>query len=153
MKTRHARVIHPFRTSGTNAPGYSRPAVQQAPQQPDPCDDLDGTTVSLGGSGTAERVREQVDAARGVYLGDPPRVPAEAAVVPVYLDGHRVRVPVAWAISLSSRQGRDVLHLLEPRGVLHVLLINSDGVLRELHGLPADLTRDLIALHFPGGTR
>ena len=155
MKGKHpARTIHAWRSSGTNVPGYSRPPTQQAPQPPaDPWDD-DGTTVSLGRSKAAERVRARVDAARGVSLGDPVRVPAEAAVVPVYLDGHRVRVPVDWAISISSRQGRDVLHLREPRGdALHVLLIDSNGVLRELHGLPDDLVRDLVALHFPRGTR
>jgi hypothetical protein len=94
-----------------------------------------------------------VDAAPGVTLGDPPRVPAESAVVAVFLEGHRVRVPLDWGLSLSSTRGRDALYLREPNGTLHVLVINVDGRLRELCGLPDDLVRDLMAKHFPRGAR
>lgn len=152
MKTPRARVIHAYRSSGLNPSGYSRPPAP--PQQPaDPWGDLDGHAVSLGRTRGAERVQARVNAAPGVLLGDPPRVPAGDAVIAVHLDGVRVRVPTNWGIALSSARGRNALHLREPDGALHVLVLDRDGELRELHGLPDDLVRDLVAQHFPRGGR
>jgi hypothetical protein len=76
-----------------------------------------------------------------------------AAVVAVHLDGQRVRVPADWGIALSSARRRDALYLREPSGALHVLVIDADGQLRELAGLPADLVADLVAKHFPRAGR
>ena len=139
MKTRYAREIGPFRTSGVNP----RPAPAVAPVG------AEGVAVSLGGSSRSQRVQARVDAAPGVVLGDPPRVPAETAVVAVYLEGHRVGVPLDWGLSLSSARGRDALYLREPNGTLHVLVIDADGRLRELLNLPDDLVQDLLRKHFP----
>ncbi len=147
MSSRAGRKIHP------RAPWVAHPGVYSAP---DPFDawlasskrSMQQSTPSR--SVASQRLQARADAATGVTLGDPPRVPADSAVVPVFLGGQRVRVPVGWGIALSSSRGRDALYLHEPSGALHVLLIDKEGQLRELHGLPADLVADLVALHFPG---
>jgi hypothetical protein len=91
-----------------------------------------------------------VDAAQGVTLTDPPRVLAGTPLVGVRLDGVEARVPLGWGIALSSARGRDALYVREPGGALHVLVVNADGEVRELAGIPADLVSDLLAQHFPG---
>jgi hypothetical protein len=81
---------------------------------------------------------------------DPPKVPAASAVVPVFLDGKRVRVPVDWSIAIDSSHERSQLYLREPSGELHVLLLDRQGALREMAGLPDDLVADIVAKYFPG---
>lgn len=148
MKKKHAaRKIH-ARTPWTKFPG-----VYVAPDPWSLWDAPHGHTFHLGTPGARpakSSAQERADAATDAFLGDPPRVPKDSAVVPVYLDGHRVRVPVDWAIALGSGQGRDQLYLREPSGVVHVLLLDRKGALRELLGIPADLIADLVAKHFPG---
>lgn len=139
-KSKHARSIGAFRSSGLNP----RPVPR------DPWDAPQGHTVALGSPRDSQRARERADAATGVHLADPPRVPADSAVVAVHLEGKRVRVPADWGVALSSAKGRAALHLLEPGGVLHVLVIDADGQLRELAGMSGDLVSDLRRQHFGG---
>ncbi|KAA9154748.1 hypothetical protein F6B41_12290 [Microbacterium lushaniae] len=70
-------------------------------------------------------------------------------MIAVHLDGQSVRVPAEWEISFGSSQGRDMLYARDPgTRVLHVFVIDADGRLRELQGLPPDLIEDLVGKHF-----
>lgn len=145
--TRAARRIH------ARMPWVKYPGVYAAPDPWLLWEAPYGRTAHAGTPGARaakSSAQARADAATDAFLGDPPRVPKDSAVVPVYLDGHRVRVPVDWGIALDSGQGRDQLYLREPSGMVHVLLIDRKGALRELHGIPADLIADLVAKHFPG---
>lgn len=151
MKSTHGRKIHPFRMSGHNP----RPQPPQA--GPSPSDDWDepqGLMVSMGSQNAAQqRVRARVAAMSGLGYVDPPRVPVGTAVVGVNIDGARVRLPADWELAITSKNNRDVLLAREPNGVLHLLLLDANGKLRELTGVPDDLMRDIAAWKFPGGSR
>lgn len=145
-KTNHARRIGPWRSSGLNQPGYSRPPQSAA----EPSEDL---AVSLGTSRAPQRVQRRLEAAQGLILGDPPRVDPATACATVHLDGEPFRVPLGWHVAFSSRRGRDALYVLDDRRGFHVLIVDSEGQIRELQGLPADLSEDLRRAHFPRGPR
>lgn len=152
MKTsRAARVIHPWRTSGTNAPGYSRPPQPaQAPQgDADDWDEPRGHTVSLGTQNVSQRVQARVAAMTGLSYVDPPRFPKSEPTTEVFIDGSRVKVPSAWRVSISSSRGRDALYVIDSTDTMHVLVIDPAGQLRELSGIPEDFARDLRAWRFP----
>lgn len=139
MEQRRARTIGAFRTSGLNP----RPTPR------DPWDMPQATTVSLGTPSTTRRAQARADAATGVHLGAPPRVPVGTPTTEVWLEAMRVRVPTAWAIAMTSARGRSQLLLREPdRGPVHVVVIDADGELRELMGIPEDIVADLITKHF-----
>lgn len=154
MKTSRAgRVIHPFRTSGVNAPGYSRPAAQQAaqvPQQaaPQPQPRPQPGTMKIGPGPLSPRAQAHLDS-KDTRLVDPPRVPASAPTTALYLDGEKVSVPSDWQIAFSSAKGKDTMYALEPSGVLHILTLDGHGRLRELTGLSPELTHDILAWRFP----
>lgn len=139
--SRAARAIGAFRTSGLNPRPTPQPAY--APES------AEGDTVHLGSSRAAQRVQARVDAARGITLCDPPQVAAATPAATVHLDGVPVRVALGWSVALSSR----ALYMLDTRRDLHVLVIDSEGDVRALQGLPSDLIADLIAAHFPRGAR
>ncbi|MDN3443734.1 hypothetical protein [Microbacterium sp. APC 3901] len=154
MKTsRAARTIHPFRTSGVNAPGYSRAApqqAQQAPQQPQqPQQRAKPVVVTIGPGRPSARAQAHLDAVKDTRLVDPPRVPASATTTDVFIDGAKVSIPADWQIAFSSHKGKDTLYALEPNGTLHVLTLDAQGRLRELAGLSPELIADLFRWRFP----
>lgn len=145
--TRAARKIHP------RAPWVKHPGVYAAPDPWLLWEAPRGRTAQPGTPGAQaakSSAQARADAATGVSLVDPPKVPAASAVVPVFLDGKRVRVPVDWSIAIDTSTERSQLYLREPSGTLHVLLLDRDGTLREMAGLPTDLVSDLVAKYFPG---
>lgn len=145
--SRAARKIHP------RAPWVKYPNVYAAPDPWLLWETPYGRTAHAeapGARAAKSSAQARADAATDAFLGDPPRVPKDSAVVPVFIDGKRVRVPVDWDIALGTGQGRDQLYLREPSGMVHVLLIDRKGALRALHGIPADIIADLVAKHFPG---
>jgi hypothetical protein len=90
---------------------------------------------------------------QGVTLGDPPRVPATAATVSVFIDGTRVRIPSDWVIAFSTSGGKDTVYAVDGARKLHVLTLNADGQLRELSGLSAGLVADIVRWRFPRSLR
>lgn len=139
MKQRRARKIGAFRLSGHNP----------RPTPLDPWDMPQGHTVQLGTPTTTRRAEARANAAVGVHLSDPPRVPVGTPTTEVWLEAMRVKVPTTWAVSMTSARGRSQLIIREPdRGPVHVLVIDADGNLRELKGIPEDILADLIAKHF-----
>lgn len=151
MKPKHAaRVIHP--RAPWAIPGSKVPApVPQQPAQPpqQPAQPPKPGTLSIGPARPSARSQAHLDAAKDTRLVDPPRVVASAPTVSIYLDGARVAIPAEWSIAFSSSGGKDTIYALEPRGVLHVLTLDSQGRLRELAGLSAELIDDLIRWRFP----
>ncbi|NYF30063.1 MULTISPECIES: hypothetical protein [unclassified Microbacterium] len=145
--SRAARKIHP------RAPWVKHPGVYAAPDPWLLWEAPRGRTAhpaTPGARGTKSSAQARADAATGVSLVDPPKVPATSTLVPVFIDGKRVRVPVDWDIAIDSSHERSQLYLREPGGTLHVLLLDQQGLLREMAGLPADLVSDLVAKYFPG---
>lgn len=135
--TRAAKKIHAFRTSGTNAPGYSQPPVVGT-QQP-----ADATTVQQALDGLRKAAEPKLVKPRfrdtsGSWLR---------------LGAHETRVPGDVAISTTkARDGRHiaiVAHLDESEnaGKVQVLVSTEDGV-RELVGLSAAQLRELRREHF-----
>lgn len=150
MKSSHARIIHPFRSSGLNP----RPQPREAPQSPS--DDWDAPpvrTMSLPPRKPTPRMQAHLANMEGVTLGEPPWVPASAPTVAVFIDGMKVRLPANWAIAFSSSGGKDTICAVDAENTLHLLTLNADGLLRELHGLSADLVSDIMRWRFPRGTR
>ena len=147
MKSTHGRKIHPFRMSGHN-PRPHRPQAVQSPS--DDWDEPQGHTVALGTQSASQRAQARVAAMTGLAYSDPPRVPVDAALVAVAIDGARVRLPVDWEFAITSKSNRDVLIAREPNGMLHLLLLDGNGTLRELSGVPEDVKRDIAAWKFPG---
>ncbi|WP_431072108.1 hypothetical protein [Microbacterium phyllosphaerae] len=149
MTSRHGRKIHPFRTSGVNEPGYSRPAQQPTQQPAREPERPKSHFLTIGHGHNAQRVQARLDAATDVTLGDPPRIAAAHPAVTVHLDSVPFRLPLGWAFSASSPRGKDVLYALDDKRVLHVLIVDGNGDVREIQGMPADLIADLIAYRFP----
>lgn len=150
MTSTHGRKIHPFRYSGVNP----RPARQEVVQ--DPAREPEGQqshVFTMGRAHNARRVQARLDAAEGVTLGDPPRIAATDPAVTVHLDGVPYRLPRGWALSFSSRRGRDVLYALDDKRVLHVFIVDGNDEVRVLQGMPADLVADLITYRFPKAAR
>ena len=99
------------------------------------------------------RMQAHLSNTQGVTLGEPPRVPASTTTISVFIDGTRVRLPSDWTIAFSSSKGKDTLYVVDSEKRLHVLTLNADGELRELHGLSADLVSDIVTWRFPGSRR
>ena len=153
MRTKHARQIPARPLWERNPAGATALAALIAAHGKQVDESTEGVAVSLGGPRTSRSAQARADAAEGVTLIDPPRMPTGTPLVGVRMDGVEARVPLGWGIALSSARGRDALYLREPSGILHVLVVNADGEVRELAGVPADLVADLLAQHFPGAGR
>lgn len=148
MPTRAAKVIHPFRTSGHNAPGYSHStAPQDAPEQ------TEGLSVALGTGSPSKALRTRLDAADGITLGEPPRIDPATPAATVFFDGVPVRLPLGWSAAVANSAYGNTLLLRELSGELHVLTVNDDGDVRELVGIPDDLLRDVEQSYLPRRAR
>lgn len=152
MTSRAGRKIHP------RAPWVAHPEAYSAPQQAQqpPVDDWDAPrvrTMSFPPRKPTPRIQAHLANMQGVTLGDPPRVPASTTTISVFIDGTRVRLPADWSIAFSSSKGKDTIYVVDSAKRLHVLTLNADGELRELHGLSADLVSDIVAWRFPRGAR
>lgn len=140
-------MIAPFRTSGTNTPGYSRPAQQQpAPQQPvqqpsapraapqrpqDANTLLDGAAGMLRSAGRLAYVNPRFGDTKGSW---------------VRVGAHQCRVPQNSLVSvIRARDGREfgvVAGTNGADGQLWILADTTDAV-RELVGLPPGALADL----------
>lgn len=146
MKSSHARVIHPFRRSGRNEPGYSQPKqqqpVQQATQQPAaapvrrvaPGNDV--TAAYLAGRAKGTLTEPSIAAA-----------PHEHGVT-IRIDGHRHRIPEGVEVAFSHK-GRDIVYLLRPAHSVVVLVAVSGVGVRELKSVPRNVLSDIRDEYFP----
>lgn len=159
MKSRHARVIHPFRTSGTNMPGYSRPP-EQAPQLPE------APTSSRTPSAPSTAPRRPADArtpseALAGLLGAAadarpqlvnPRFRSTAGPW-IRLGSNQTRVPTDVMVSTSrASDGRHIgvvayLDSSREAGRVQILVDTVNGI-RELVGLMPEQLRQLREVHF-----
>lgn len=152
MKSRHARVIHPRMPWAI--PGSNVPAPVPWRQQPaQPTDGSPQPPQSLGRSRAAQRMQARVYAATDLSWGEPPQVDPATPAATVWLVDQPVRVPLGWSIAFFTRQGRDCLCLLSPRGELFVLFVSVHGDVRQLLGLPEDVVRDAVHAYFPDAAR
>ena len=150
--TRAGRKIHP------RAPWVAHPEAYSAPQQAVQAAQPPGggalpSAQSLGRSRAAQRMQARVDAATDLSWGDPPRVDPATPAATVWFVDQPVRVPLGWGIAFFTRQGRDCLCLLSPRGELFVLFVSRFGDVRQLQGLPEDVVRDVRRAYFPEAAR
>lgn len=147
MKQRHARVIHPFRSSGLNSPGYSRPVPQQS--QPVPAQQPPAPRPAPRRPQDARTPAEALD---GLLRAAQPKL-----VTPRFTDTSgpwirvgdgEVRVPRDVIVGTSrARDGRHVavvahLDASEDAGRVQVLVSSDRGVL-ELVGLSGSQLREL----------
>jgi hypothetical protein len=146
--SRAGRKIHP------RAPWVAHPEAYSAPQQaPQPPNGTRQSAPAIGRSRAAQRMQARVDAATDLVWGDPPRIDPATPAATVWFVDQPVRVPLGWGIAFFTRQGRDCLCLLSPRGELFVLFVSRYGDVRQLQGLPDDAVRDLIRAYFPEAAR
>lgn len=151
MPRHAASVIHPFRTSGVNQPGYSRPR-QQAPQAPQQAlsGDLSVDLDNLGSDGAARIRAAQIE---GVTGRQPFKVDPATPCATIRLGKHRIRLPLGWQASTArAKDGSNVAFVLEPSETLHVL-VDRQGRLIELGNLPVDLSDEFISKMFKESPR
>lgn len=140
--TRHARVIAPFRSSGVNEPGYSRPQQQQPPAPPSapspvPQRPSDAKTLQDGAAGMLR------SAGRLAYVL--PRFPDTRGSW-VRVGAHQCRAPQNSLVSvIRARDGREfgvIAGTNADDGKIWILADTADGV-RELVGLPPGALADI----------
>jgi len=151
MPSRAGRKIHPRAPWVAHPEAYSAP--QQTTQAAQPPNVARQPPPTLGRSRAAQRMQARVDSATDLVWGDPPRVDPATPAAMVWFVDQPVRVALGWGIAFSSRQGRDALYLLSPRGELFVLFVSRFGDVRQLQGLPEDIVRDVIRAYFPEAAR
>jgi hypothetical protein len=149
MSSRAGRTIHPFRTSGTNQPGYSRPA-----QQPAAAQQAAVAPVRRAAPGNGIPPGYIASKAQNVAYVEPTFCAAEHEHgVTIRINGHRHRIPEGVEMAFGSSGGRDLVYLSRAAHSV-VVLVAVDGVgVRELTGLPADVLTDLRIKHFPEAGR
>lgn len=120
-RTRYARVIHPFRTSGVNP----RPAPQGRPQSPQTPAPHDAAAppfhlVALG----ATRLQD-------------PTLRGDASGIAVTLNGSRVYVPGGLSVAFGrSGDGRDIAYLIDADDNLTILVGTERAGVQELADVP-----------------
>lgn len=154
-KRHAARIIHPWRTSGHNKPGYgtfpARP--QQAPAAPQaPVDEYTDERIDMGKLARDRYVAMRAAAAKGARLVAVAPVPAHVAGVVVYLGERAHRIPASWRVRTSTASnGMPMMFCLDASDRLRVLTNASSGSLVELVDLPRDIVAEIRADRFPGG--
>ena len=151
MPRHAASVIHPFRTSGVNAPGYSRPPQQAAQaRQQAPSGDLSVDLDNLGSDGAARIRAAQIE---GVTGRQPFKVDPATPSAIIRLGKHKLRLPLGWQASMGrASDGSHVAFVLEPSEVLHVI-VDRQGRLVELANLPVDVSDEFIRTMFKESPR
>lgn len=154
-----ARVIHPWRTSGVNKPGYGTfPARPQqasaAPQRHQDDWDYDGPmTVDLGtpkALSLAHFLAAQATAARWASL---PVIPNGQPSVRVRVGGVPVVLPGTWEIFIGrSTDGIETAYGLDDSGVLHLVMLRRDGTPAEMVDVPDHVLDHIRDWAFPGST-
>lgn len=148
MPRHAASVIHPFRTSGVNKPGYSQ-RPQQAPQRA-VSDDMSVDLANLGPDVSAHLAAAQE---AGVVLVQPFRVDPATPCATVRAGRHKIRIPMGWEVRTSrSRLGSHIVFALEPNHTLHVLA-EREGKLWEMSQLPQWIADDFIMSEFKDNPR
>lgn len=147
MAKRPARTIHAWRSSGTNLPGYSRPAQQPAPVAPAasvrpsvrptaPQRPQDATTLD-------EALQGLLRAAAGPSpsLQFPAMAGGHGSFIA--LNGHQQRLPENTLVSASrAKDGTDVAFVMNDRGRIWILIGTDEGV-RELVNVPPQLLHEI----------
>ncbi|REC97282.1 hypothetical protein DEU35_3047 [Microbacterium sp. AG157] len=154
-KRHAARVIHPFRTSGVNSPGYSQ-RPQQAPvarQRHEDDWDYDAPmTVDLGtpnARSLSHFLAAQATAARWAPV---PSVSNGQPSVRVRVGGVPVVLP-AWEIFIGrSTTGVETAYGLDDSGVLHLVMLRGNGEPAEMVDVPDHVLDHLRDWAFPGST-
>lgn len=146
---RHAASkIHPWRTSGVNAPGYSRPP-QQAPQRAsDDWDRDEPMTVDLGTPSAHSSAHRLAAQATNVKWAPLPSIFVGTPSVRVRVGGVSVVLPGNWEIHTDrSSTGVEFAYCLDALGMLRLVGIRSDGEPGELIDVPFRVL-DVIRAHF-----
>ncbi|WP_144785490.1 hypothetical protein [Microbacterium sp. BH-3-3-3] len=142
--------IHPFRTSGVNQPGYSRPAQAQVARQQTFSGDMSVDLANLGPDATAHLAAAQE---AGVTLVPPFRPDPATPCATVRAGRYKVRIPMGWEVSVSkSGLGGWVVFVLEANHTLHVLA-EREGKLWEMSKLPQEMVDDFITSEFKENPR
>jgi len=151
MRSKHARTIHPFRSSGLNSPGYSRPAPQQSHPVPAAVP-AQQPSAPRSAPKRPQDARTPAEALEGLLRAGQPKL-----VTPRFTDtsgpwirvgDDEVRVPRDVIVGTSrARDGRHVavvayLDSSDSAGKVQVLVSSDRGVL-ELVGLSASQLREL----------
>ncbi len=151
-----ASKIHPWRTSGVNRPGYSRPPAppQQASAAPHRLDDdwdYDApTTVSLGKPlSLSQFLAAQATAAKW----GPPAGHLEWPALRARPCWRRPRrLPGSWEIFIArSTDGIETAYGLDDNGVLHLVMLRGDGTPAEMVDVPDQVLDHIRDWAFPGG--
>lgn len=150
--TRAGRRIHaraPWAVPGSNVPApvpWQRP---EAPQRPvDAWDVADESEPRRLPQRLSPRMTMHYANVETVRYGPPPRVPAGTPAVDVFIDGEKVSVPSNWRIAFSSKGDRDALYALDTAGVLHILIVDSQGQLKAMEGLSEAFIEDVLRWRF-----
>lgn len=152
-KRHAARVIHPWRTSGHNKPGYgtfpARP--QQAPAAPQaPVDEYTDEVIDMGAMSMSRNPAVRSLFVQGISLVAPPFVVKTIPGVELSVGGVPYRVPTSWRARVAKgKTNKEVLFLIDHGDRLRVITTNAKGELRELAGIPADLQAEMRAAMFP----
>lgn len=152
-KRHAARVIHPWRTSGVNKPGYgtfpARP--QQAPAAPQaPVDEYTDEVIDMGAMSTSRNPALRSLFVQGISLVAPPFTVKTIPAVELYVGGVPYRVPTSWRARVAKgKTNKEVLFLIDHGDRLHVITTNAKGELRELAGIPADIQAEMRNSMFP----
>lgn len=152
MKSKHAgRVIHPFRTSGVNSPGYSRPAASQwSAQPPQAAPQPSAPHTAPNRPQDARTVEEGIAGLMRAAAGPPlhyrlPTFPDTKGSW-IRIGDHECRVPQNAIVSVQqTSNGRSFAVVAGTNthdGKLWILLDTANGI-RELVGVPWPIRNDL----------
>lgn len=146
--------IHPYRTSGVNSPGYSRPP-QQAPASPQTApqaqtDEYPDECIDMGKLARDRYAAVRAAEAKDARLVAVAPVPAHVAGVIVYLGERAHRIPASWQVRTSTASnGMHMMFCLDASDRMRVLTNASSGHLVELVDMPRDIVAEFRAAMFP----
>ena len=148
-----ASKIHAWRTSGVNAPGYSRPPappqpVPQAPQSPP--DEYADERIDMAKLARDRYIAMRAAEAQDARLVAVAPVPDHVPGVLVYVGDVPHRIPAAWRVRVDrASDGGYMLFAIDAADRLRIMTNARTGLV-ELVDVPRDITAEIRADRFPG---